>query len=211
MIRQPLKRGWNTSFPSRILPCYGRLCLHQPLTGVDLCSGTAQVVKKHSPLQPSTLRQQSGGCGGYGVRVSGLSPSLGRGSGGGGHAAYLLRWRSAGPILWILICVPYPPQPPLRWRSVDGCRGLCFYFLRTYTPHDLPSAGAPRTVVGGYASLSPCVFCVGAMLLHLHGITPPCSSRGGGCSSHGGRGCRQPAAPYHVAQHHCYSDSSCSF
>ncbi len=34
-IRQPLKRGWITLFPVTILPCYGRLCLHQPLSGVD--------------------------------------------------------------------------------------------------------------------------------------------------------------------------------
>ncbi len=100
IIRQPLKRGWITLSPVTILPCYGRLCLHQPLSGV---------------------------------------------------APYLTRGQGAMLLFRLRLCLPapltlrrantrdthtrcHPPQPPLRWRSVEGCRGLCFCFPRTAFP-----------------------------------------------------------------------------
>ncbi len=74
--------------------------------------------------------------GGDGHTHANIPPSPACGGGGLGGvgvsstsvSAYLLRWRSAGSIPGFLICA--------------------------VTPHNLHSAGAPWTVVGGYASLS---------------------------------------------------------
>ncbi len=142
-IHQPLKRGWITLSPSRILPCYGRLFLHQPLNGVDPPPAWGQRKGKRSiaPYDRRLCASRAVVVGGKGHTGESIPPSPACGGGGlGGWGLIRLHLCMPAPLTLrrtntrITPYASHPPQPPLCWRRVDGCRGLCFFFLRTLFP-----------------------------------------------------------------------------